>query len=326
MIIYKSEHTDPYFNLATEEYFLRKTDEDVFMLYINEPSVIVGKHQNAVAEVNIPYVFEHQIKVVRRLSGGGTVYHDFGNLNYCFIQKGTEGHLVDFKKHSQPIIEVLNQMGVDAYLRGKSDLVIDDLKFSGNAEHVYRNKVLHHGTLLFNSRLNELNEVLKADWLKFTDKAVRSNRSKVTNILPFLFPPRSIEEFEQKIIEKVTSQNPLNQPYLLSVTDNGSIEKLVREKYSSWEWNFGYSPRYKFNRILSINQGKLSVQLTVEKGLIQDAEIYFSPEGFYDFELLKKQMINKRHHYHEIKEHLARWKSFDCLVPFTVDELLPAFF
>jgi len=214
MYFYRSQSTDPYFNMATEEYFLKNFEEDFFCLYINRPSVIVGKHQNTMAEINVPYVMENNIPVIRRLSGGGTVFHDLGNLNFCFIQQGKPGYLVDFKKFSQPILDVLQKLEINAWLRGKSDLVIDNKKFSGNAEHVYKNKVLHHGTLLFSSELSQLNEAIKADWGKFTDKAVRSNRSQVTNIAEHLKIPLTLEVFTQRLAHEVKEQHPEIQEFV----------------------------------------------------------------------------------------------------------------
>ncbi len=152
------------------------------MLWQNLPSIILGKHQNTLAEINYSFVKENNIPVVRRISGGGTVFHDLGNLNFTFISSGEKEKLVNFRKFTQPIIEVLNHMGIPACFEGKNDLRVNGLKISGNAEHVYRNKVLHHGTLLFSADLNYLNQAIKSVPERFKDKAVQSVRSKVANI------------------------------------------------------------------------------------------------------------------------------------------------
>jgi len=178
MLIVNRPHTDPWFNIAAEEYFLKNFQEDIFMLWQNEASIIVGKHQNTLAEINYPYVKENGIPVIRRISGGGTVFHDLGNLNFTFIQNGEKGKLVDFRKFTDPILAVLNKMGVPAVFEGKNDLRVDGLKISGNAEHVFKNRVLHHGTLLFSSVLNDLGKALKVKTDRFTDKAVKSIRFK----------------------------------------------------------------------------------------------------------------------------------------------------
>jgi lipoate-protein ligase A len=326
MLLYQSRIRDPYFNIAAEEYFLKKFSDDFFYLYINEPCIVVGKHQNTMAEINVPYVFENNMKVIRRLSGGGTVYHDTGNLNFCFIKKGATGHLVDFKKYTQVILYTLNSLGVNASLRGKSDLVIDGLKFSGNAEHVYRNKVLHHGTLLFASELNQLNEAIKADWSKFKDNAVRSNRSTVTNILSHLNQSLTIDEFRVEILNTVLAETPDVEFYLLSEGDEREINKLVDEKYATWDWNFGYSPEYEFAKNEEVAGGKLSMQMKIKKGIIQHAELEFNGSSFKEAVLVSDLLINTPHHYLDVKEKLQSFFTRNTHLPFTFNELLKAIF
>ena len=163
MLIIRRHNTDPWFNLATEEFVLKNFDEDTFMLWRNAPSIIVGKHQNTLAEINLDYVKKNNIKVVRRLSGGGAVFHDLGNINFTFIKTGENGNLIDFKKYTEPILEVLLKMGINARFEGRNDLTIEGKKFSGNAEHIWKNRVLHHGTLLFSSHMANLSEALNAD-------------------------------------------------------------------------------------------------------------------------------------------------------------------
>ncbi|MGD9993814.1 MAG: lipoate--protein ligase [Salinivirgaceae bacterium] len=304
MYFYHSQTNNPYFNIATEEYLLKQFNDDFFYIYINEPSIVVGKHQNTMAEINVPYAMENQLKVVRRLSGGGTVFHDKGNINFCFIQKGAPGNLVNFKKYSQPILDTLQNLGVNAYLKGKSDLVIDDLKFSGNAEHVYRNKVLHHGTLLYQSELGKLNEAIKADWNKFTDKAVRSNRSTVTNIRDHLNEKLSLEAFISKLKETVFNQLPDINLFEMTVADKKAIELLVNEKYSTWDWNFAYSPQYQFQKKQNINGKELAVSFQVNKGIIENARICIN-------QIENPELINSieglPHHYPKLKEVLSRF-------------------
>jgi lipoate-protein ligase A len=323
MYFYQSPSTDPHFNIATEEYFLKNIDEDFFYLYINRPSVIVGKHQNTMAEINGPFVIENHIPVIRRLSGGGTVFHDSGNLNFCFIQQGTPGYLVDFKKFSKPILDLLQKLEVNAWLRGKSDLVINNLKFSGNAEHVYKNKVLHHGTLLFSSQLNQLNEVLKTDWDKFTDKAVRSNRSEVTNISGHLKIKLSLDAFTQLLASEVKEKHPEIVNYELSVADVESIQQLVTNKYSTWEWNFSYSPTYGFSRTMELTKGLLKVKFNVEKGMIQNMQCEFSGNMQPGIE---KSLNGLRHDYIPVKEKIEMLFDQQPLIGFSKDELMTILF
>jgi len=187
MLCIENNHTDPYFNLAVEEYLLRNFGEDCFMLWRNKASIIVGKHQNALAEINYDYVKENNIDVIRRLSGGGTVFHDLGNLNFTFIQNVNKNeNIVDFKRYIEPIVKVLQQQGVNAKHEGRNDIMIGGRKVSGNAEHVFKKRVLHHGTLLFSSEISNLSKALKVNPLLYQDKGVKSVKSRVANINQFL--------------------------------------------------------------------------------------------------------------------------------------------
>lgn len=269
MIILNRPQIDPFFNLAAEEYLVKNTKEPLFMLWQNTSSVVVGKHQNALKEINISFLKENDIPVIRRISGGGTVFHDLGNLNYSFIDFGARESLVNFKKYSQPIVDVLQKLGVKAQLVGKSDLKINGLKFSGNASHVYKNTVLHHGTLLFNSELNTLDASIKALGISFSDKAVKSSRSRVTNIQTHLREPMTLEEFKQKIIDFVILSFPNSEIRNFTEVEIKAIQKLADEKYKSWEWNFGYSPRYQYTSTLSVDSEAISFILIVKNGIIE---------------------------------------------------------
>ncbi|HAN00636.1 MAG TPA: lipoate--protein ligase [Marinilabiliales bacterium] len=323
MFLYLSSTQNPYFNIATEEYFLKNFDEGFFYLYINQPSIIVGKHQNTLAEINTAYAKEHQIPVVRRLSGGGTVFHDTGNLNYCFIEQGSQGHLVDFKKYAQPVLDVLNRLGIPAYLRGKSDLVIGDQKFSGNAEHVYKNRVLHHGTMLFSSALDQLNASIASDGGAFSDKAVRSNRSRVTNISEHLHEPLTIEDFIQLVVNRVTKIYPEMKPFHLSGKDQEQIEHLVATKYQTWDWVFAYSPPYEFMRSIKLPQGTLEVHLWVEKGNIRNATCLFNGQGL---EQLTQVLIQQKHAYEVVKQSILPFFGPPQKLPFSIEDFTRCLF
>jgi lipoate-protein ligase A len=272
MILIERTNTNPYFNIAAEEYILKNYTDDVFMLWVNDPAIILGKHQNAIAEINIPWVREHHVPVIRRISGGGTVFHDHGNLNFTFIKNGENGKLVDFESFTKPIIDILNKLGVEAKFEGKNDLRVNGLKISGNAEHVFKNRVLHHGTLLFNSQLDRLNEAIRVKTGAFQDKAVKSNRSVVSNIKDFLpekYWDMSIGDFRQYIVEEL--QNAMEiETIKLSEYDIEQINSMVNTKYKTWEWNYGYSPLYSFRFDYADAGQHYSFEAKVKNGLFKE--------------------------------------------------------
>jgi lipoate-protein ligase A len=296
--------TDPYFNLAAEEYFLKNFQEDFFMLWRSKPSVVVGKHQNALAEINHEFVRKHQIPVARRLSGGGTVFHDPGNVNFTFIRNVKDISEVNFKVFTVPVVAALKKLGVEAYTTGRNDLLIDGKKISGNAEHVHKNRVLHHGTLLFDSHLEALKGALKVDLTKFEDKAVQSNRSEVTNIAEYLPAPISVEEFTSFLFSEICGTYPDFRVYEPTSEDIAAIEKLREEKYQTWDWIFGYSPRYRFTNSIETANGSISVGLLVEKGRI--SEVVFSGEIQEEIaQKLAETLIGFRHELEEIADNLV---------------------
>lgn len=325
MLIIQQQSTDPYFNIATEEHLLKNYADDIFILYRNQPSIIVGKHQNTAAEINYDFVKQRGIKVVRRLSGGGTVYHDLGNLNYTFIANGSEGNLVNFKKHTQPILEVLNSLGIDALIGGKNDIRVGSKKVSGNAEHVYKSRVLHHGTLLFSSNLDDLNEAIRVDTGTYTDKAVKSIRSKVANISEYLKTNTPIEEFARMIEDHIKSVFPNSKAFNLSSEDISSINNLVKTKYSSWEWNFGYSPSYTLNRRIEFNSKQLLFELTVDKGIIYQISI----SGDLDKNVvakIKQQLVGCKHDYETILTQLSLIELDKTIANLSIKELISGLF
>ncbi len=273
MLCIKNEHTDPCFNAAVEEHLFRNKIRDCFMLYRNRPSIIIGKHQNALAEINLDFVKKKNISVVRRLSGGGAVYHDLGNLNFTFIRNGEMGKLIDFVNFTQPILEVLTSLSVPARFEGVNDLRVGNKKISGNAEHVFKNRVLHHGTLLFSSSLADLNTALKIRPGVYQDKAVRSVRSSVANISEFLKPEIPIQEFRDILFNHILTTFSGTEEYKLTENDKKTIHQLMEEKYTTWEWNFAYSPRYQFQQILQFGEKELAVKLLVERGIISEIHL-----------------------------------------------------
>jgi len=295
MLILDSAHTDPVFNIAAEEYLLKETLNDIAFFYINEPSIIIGKHQNAYAESNLDFVSKNNIRLVRRISGGGTVWHDEGNLNFSFILNGEEGKLVNFREYARPILDFLQDQGVDAYFGERNEILVDEQKISGNAEHVFRNRVLHHGTLLFSSDLDALSESLKVNPLKYEDKAVKSIPGNVANIIDFLPLKTDITGFRTSLIDYFQRIHPDSSRYTLNDADKKRISELAGDKYSSWEWNYGYSPPYRLSRKFELGDLPVYLDLRVEKGMIQKIHILAEGMDPEHVEALKKQLTGTAH-------------------------------
>ncbi len=281
-----------YENIASEEYFLSQFDDDIFYLYINAPSVIVGRHQNTYAEVNHDYVRDNGISVVRRLSGGGAVYHDHGNLNYGFITRDSGKDINEvFRDLTAPVIDVLGKLGADASFSGRNDLVIDGKKISGVAQYHTGVKVLLHGTLLFSADLNKVTQSLNADPRKFKDKSVKSVKSRVTNISNYLSRPITIEEFAAILSREVVLRFPGTERYELTDRDKEQIRYLADSKYSSWEWVYGNSPSFSYWNELKYEKGILDIGLNVEEGIISELKIYGDYFGSRDIDEMTGRFI-----------------------------------
>ncbi|MDY0217326.1 MAG: lipoate--protein ligase [Bacteroidales bacterium] len=295
MKIITSSSKDPYFNIAAEEFMFKNWQENILFLYINRPCVIFGKHQNPMAEINPEIVEKNKITLVRRLSGGGTVYHDEGNINFCFIQNVPEGNLVDFKRYTLPFIELLENMGIKAELGLKNDLKIDKKKISGNAEHIWKKKVLHHGTLLFDSNLEMLHAVLSENDNNYESKAVKSNRSKTTNITNYLPEKININDFKQRIIDFFLEKFDNSQILSFSKNDISEIQTLVEQKYSTWEWTYGYSPKYCYKSKIKHQNIIYDISLDVEKGEIINIDFINQKISIKIIDEIKNQFLGKKH-------------------------------
>lgn len=303
MLLINNTNTNAYFNLAMEEYFLKNTNEDIFLLWQNENSIIVGKNQNTLSEINYDYVKENNIKVVRRLSGGGAVFHDLGNINFTFISCN-DNSFSDFKKFTMPIVEALKELNVHAEFSGRNDLLIDGQKFSGNAQYNYKNKVMHHGTLLFSSEINDLSNALKVKPSKFQGKSVKSVKSRVTNISSHLDKKMTVLEFKDYLMNFINKRDENSHFYELNDKDVESINKLVEEKYSTWEWNFGYSPKYSLYNEVKYPGGNLEFSLDVHDGLIKDIKFFGDFFGKEDISFIENKLRNVKHNEYSIKSAL----------------------
>jgi len=327
MLCIKHHSTDPYFNIATDEFIFKHLREDCFMLWQNDNAIIVGKHQNALAEINLDYVKEHDIKVVRRLSGGGAVYHDMGNLNFTFTRTSDrEDDLVDFRRYTQPIIEVLQSMGVNAEFGGRNDIMIDGKKFSGNAEHVFKNKVMHHGTLLFSSNMPNISGALKINPLKYKDRAVKSVPKRVTNIQDHLSESITVEQFADRIMDYIIQNFEDCKMYEFSPEDLAQIEKIKNEKYATWDWNFGYSPNYDFQQGVKTKGGVIEMNMNVSQGLIQEVKIQGDFFHIRDISDIEKALQNTPHEEAQIRAVLGSFNLSDYFKDISEDDLLAAMF
>lgn len=265
MLITYRPITDPYLNIAAEEYYVKHSTNDICMLWINDRSVIIGKHQNAYAEINYPYLKANNIPVIRRISGGGAVYHDKGNLNFSFITKTGSASQVDFGRFTSVIVNFMQSLGLEVNISKRNSLFIGNLKFSGHAEHIFHSRVLHHGTILFSSDLNTLQKAI-APGKEYQSKAMSSVRSEVGNIAPLLPHTVDIHQFTDMFISWLLHLNPENRLITTSSEELEAISRLAETKYKTWEWNFGYSPAYSFTIHLQYFTAIIPVICKVENG------------------------------------------------------------
>ncbi|WP_374719920.1 lipoate--protein ligase [Parageobacillus toebii] len=298
--------TDPRINLAIEEYALKNLDinETYLLFYINEPSIIIGKNQNTIEEINTEYVEKNGIHVVRRLSGGGAVYHDLGNLNFSFITKDDGDSFLNFRKFTEPIIKALKKLGVNAELSGRNDIIVEGRKISGNAQFSTRGRMFSHGTLLFDSKIENIVSALNVKKDKIESKGIKSIRSRVANISEFLKEKMTIEEFRSVLLESIFEKDKEIPEYVLTEEDWANIHKLSRERYQNWEWNYGKSPKFNLQHSHRFPAGQIDVRLEVQKGIIENCKIYGDFFGAGDVAEIEEKLIGKRYEKSEIEKAL----------------------
>ncbi|MEH7225758.1 lipoate--protein ligase [Bacillus sp. JJ1566] len=297
---------DPQINLAIEEYALKNLDinETYLLFYINGPSIIIGKNQNTIEEINTQYVEDNGIKVVRRLSGGGAVYHDLGNLNFSFITKDDGESFHNYKKFTEPVIEALKKLGVNAQLSGRNDIEVEGRKISGNAQFSTRGRMFSHGTLMFDSEIDHVVSALKVKKDKIESKGIKSVRSRVANISEFLTEKITIEEFREMLLRYIFNTEGQVPEYKLTEKDWEKIHEISKERYQNWDWNYGKSPKFNYQHTHRFPVGSIDVRLEVQKGTIENCKIYGDFFGVGDVEEIETRLNGTKYEKAELEKAL----------------------
>ncbi|MDL2321814.1 lipoate--protein ligase [Desulfosarcina sp. OttesenSCG-928-B08] len=325
MRCYFLSDTDPAFNLAAEDYLFTARDTDCFMLWRNQKAVVVGRNQHTLSQIQADAVRFHRIPVLRRITGGGTVYHDLGTVNFTFIRTFKTFPQIDFSPFIQPVMAYLHSLSVPALADGRNDLLADGLKISGNAQHIQKNRILHHGTLLFETDLDILDAVIAMDSAKYAGRGVPSVRSRVTRIREYLSPRISVEAFMEGLFAFVQAELK-GSPAVLSASERTSITHLAESRYRRWDWNFGASPPYNFRKSTRTPGGTLDVRMAVQGGIIQSLRIFGDYFGRVDIRNLEARLEGCRHHPDAIHQVLDKIPLSACIHGISPDTLISALF
>jgi len=324
MLFVENLNTIPYRNHALEEWLMQKFNEDCFMLWRNDKAILLGKNQNLYKEVNLPYASEKGIKLVRRLSGGGTVFTDGGNIMFSFISCNNRQDFADFHKFTEPILKALQKLGIPAEFSGRNDLTIQGKKFSGNAQCRYRDKVLHHGTLMYKANTDELMKALKVSDLKLKSKGVASVKSRVTNISSHMTHPMDIEEFRRYLFESVMSETKDAKMYRLSESDWAEVKELEQARHAKEAWIYGKNPKFNLEKESKLPGGIVQVCLEVHKGKIEKAGIYGDFFSSMDISEIEEALVGVLYKKDHLEKVLQTFEIDNYFKNITVEELLTA--
>ncbi|HGH8049345.1 TPA: lipoate--protein ligase [Streptococcus agalactiae] len=301
---------DPAYNVALEAYAFQKlTDiDEIFILWINEPAIIIGRHQNTIQEINKEFIDKNGIHVVRRLSGGGAVYHDLNNLNYTIISNNTQEGAFDFQTFSKPVIDTLAKLGVKAEFTGRNDLEINGQKFAGNAQAYYKGRMMHHGCLLFDVDMSVLGQALKVSKDKIESKGIKSVRARVTNIVDHLSDKITVQEFSDAILAQMKEEYPEMDEYVLSDAELSEIQAMRDNQFATWDWTYDKAPEYTIERGVRYPAGKITTYANVENSTIKSVKIFGDFFGVKPVDDIEKMLEGVRYDYKDV---LAALKTVD---------------
>lgn len=324
MIYIESPSTDPAFNLALEQHVFESFDrsEDYFMLWRNDNTIVIGKNQNTFAEINPAFVREHRIKVVRRMTGGGAVYHDLGNLNFSFITEAEDMSRFDFSMFCRPVVAALGTLGVHAEVSGRNDMLIDGKKFSGNSQMAARGRVLHHGTMMYDSDLSVLSRALQVSEDKIRSKGLASVRSRVTNIIDYMPEKLPLADFWHALLCAMYGGNA-PESYVLTAEDLARVEEIKKSRYDRWEWNYGASPEYdivKKRRVEGV--GSIELHADVKNGVLEKAHFYGDFFGRKDPAELAERLVGVPMRYEDVALRLQDAEVTEYFSGLSVEMLL----
>lgn len=294
MLYYESNTLDPTYNIATEYYLFHEYNEPILFLWINGPSIVVGKHQNTIEEINAKYVKENNITVCRRLSGGGTVYHDEGNLNYTIISNDEQRKL-DYESFSLPVIKALESMGIQASINSTNSITVDGFKICGHAQYINKKRTMHHGCLLFESDLSVLEKALIVPKDKIKSKGIKSVRAQVKNIREFLDQAYTMDDFKMLILDSVQEAFGPIDTIILSELDHVAIESIRKEKFTGWQWVYGCSPPSNLKRKRVLSEGDFEVRISIKQGCINEIHFFGDFFGVPGVDVVEKTLVGARY-------------------------------
>ena len=321
MVFIDHASTDANFNFALEKYAMDRLDiaDEYFMFWRTTPTLMIGRFQNTLAEINTQFVNDNNINVVRRISGGGTIYTDMNGWQFSFITKNPAGKVIDFAHFTKPIIDALASLGVTAYLSGRNDLLIDGKKFSGNAQYKNHFVNLHHGSILFNTNLENLVKALNVDDEKIIAKGIKSVRQRVCNVADAMAVKISSEAFRDVMVQYLTKDMT---HYTLNNSDISQINKIKAEQFDAWDWNYGKSSEFNIKKEARFAGGKLSVHTQSNKGVITDIAFYGDFFAQNNLNILRNVLIDTRYEKEAIRNALSSANADDYIFRISAEDIL----